>query len=131
MEHTRAVSNKDFAQQASFITEKLQSISVDMTRILEVEITDRDWRRYNKGERGIFVRKMLGFREKSRLASIAKKYQEDSKFREYVTSYLEEFKELMLLNTKRGEDSLLQTVFLSSDIGKVYMILSQALGRDA
>ena len=124
-------SNKDFAQQASFITEKLQSISVDMTRILEVEITDRDWRRYNKGERGIFVRKMLGFREKSRLASIAKKYQEDSKFREYVTSYLEEFKELMLLNTKRGEDSLLQTVFLSSDIGKVYMILSQALGRDA
>ncbi|HJN23144.1 MAG TPA: hypothetical protein QF509_04435 [Rhodospirillales bacterium] len=58
----------DFLRRATFITERLQSLAVDMTRLLETHISEDDWHRFNKGENGIFIRKMLGFKEKSRLA---------------------------------------------------------------
>ena len=65
---------QDLVNQASFISERLQSIAVDMSRVMETQITEDDWRRFNKGEQGIFVRKMLGFREKAKLVSIRDKY---------------------------------------------------------
>ncbi len=34
---------KDFMHQASFITERLQSITVDMNRVLETNISEDDW----------------------------------------------------------------------------------------
>ena len=64
-----------FVYQATFISEKLQSVAVDMNRILETPISEEDWERFNLGQRGVFVRKMLGFREKSKLSSIKEKYQ--------------------------------------------------------
>ena len=63
---------KDFMRQARFITKRLQSITVDMNRVLETNISEDVWRRYNKGETVVFVRKMLGFRERVRLTAIRK-----------------------------------------------------------
>ena len=36
-----------------------------MSRVLETQITEDDWRRFTKGKKGVFVRKMLGFRERA------------------------------------------------------------------
>ena len=110
--------------------ERLQSVAVDLSRILETEITEEDWRRYNKGEKGVFVRKMLGFREKARLLSIADKYQSDGDFRTYVGRYLSEFARMLEDAKLRDPDGILRATMLSSDLGKVYMILARALGRD-
>ena len=121
---------EDFVHQSSFIAERLQSIAVDMNRVLETTISEDEWRRFNKGEKGIFVRKMLGFREKARLNAIREKYQQDGEFREYVTRYLSEFETLLEEAKKRDQEGLLKNTFLSSDVGKVYMLLAHALGRD-
>ncbi len=121
---------QDFINQASFISERLQSIAVDMSRVMETQISEDDWRRFNKGEQGIFVRKMLGFREKAKLASIRDKYQVDGEFRDYVTRYFSEFEVLLDESKKRDQEGLLKSIFLSSDVGKVYMLLARALGRE-
>ncbi len=121
---------QDFIHQSSFISERLQSIAVDMSRVLETQITEDDWRRFNKGETGVFVRKMLGFREKARLGAIRDKYQTDGEFREYVTRYFTEFEVLLEEAKKRDQEGLLKSIFLSSDVGKVYMLLARALGRE-
>ena len=121
---------EDFVHQASFITERLQSLAVDMNRVLETQITEDDWQRFTKGEKGIFVRKMLGFREKAKLSSISEKYQQDGEFREYVSRYFKEFEVLLGEAKKRDQEGLLKNTFLTSDVGKVYMVLSRALGRD-
>ncbi len=121
---------EEFIHQASFISERLQSLAVDMNRVLETTITEEDWQRFNKGETGVFVRKMLGFREKARLGAIQGKYQEDGEFRDYVTRYFREFEVLLSEAKKRDQEGLLKSTFLSSDVGKVYMLLARALGRD-
>ena len=76
------------------------------------------------------MRKMLGFREKVKLASIKEKYQTDSEFRDYVSRYLTEFEVVLDEAKKRDQEGLLKSTFLSSDVGKVYMLLARALDRD-
>ena len=120
----------DFMQQARYVNEKLQSLAVDMNRVLETSISEEDWRLYNKGEAGVFVRKMLGFREKAKLNSVREKYQSDSEFRHYVSRYLKDFDELLLQARNLDQGSLLRGIFLASDVGKVYLLLSRALGRE-
>ena len=120
----------DFLRRSAFITEKLQSLAVDLARIAEVPITEDDWRRFSKGEKGIFVRKMLGFKEKNTLAAIKAVYQEDGEFRDYVGRYVSEFNAMMDKARERDHDGVLENTFLSSDMGKLYMVLSRALGRD-
>ena len=119
-----------FMHQSSFISERLQSLAVDMNRVLETQISEDDWQRFNRGEKGVFVRKMLGFREKAKLASIKEKYQTDSEFRDYVSRYFTEFAVVLDEAKKRDQEGLLKSTFLSSDVGKVYMLLARARGRD-
>lgn len=85
---TEALSVEDFLRGATFVLEKLQSLAVDMNRLLETNVSEEDWQRFNRGEKGVFVRKMLGFREKARLASIRERYQDDLEFRDYVSRYM-------------------------------------------
>ncbi len=128
--HTKEAGLDDFLRRATFISERLQSLAVDMSRLMETSITENDWKRFNKGEKGLFVRKMLGFREKARLASIKQRYQNDQEFRNYVSRYLDEFKSFLAEANKRDQQGVLSTIFLSSDMGKLYMVLTQALGRE-
>ena len=97
---------------------------------MKTQITEDDWRRFNKGEQGIFVRKMLGFRKKAKLASIRDKYQVDGEFCHYVTRYFSELEVLHDESKKHDQEGLLKSIFLSSDVGKVYMLLARALGRE-
>jgi hypothetical protein len=126
---TETLSVEDFLRDATFILEKLQSLAVDMNRLLETSVSEEDWKRFNRGEKGVFVRKLLGFREKAKLAAIRDRYQEDTQFRDYVSNYMNQFEGLLQNAKKRDHQGVLGTTFLASDIGKVYMLLSQALGR--
>ena len=67
---------------------------------------------------------------KAKLASIKEKYQTDSEFRDYVSRYFTEFEVVLDEAKKRDQEGLLKSTFLSSDVGKVYMLLARALGRD-
>ena len=128
--HVKEAGTDDFLRRATFISERLQSLAVDMSRLMETSISEEDWTRFNKGEKGIFVRKILGFREKTRLASIKQRYQNDQEFRNYVSRYLDEFKSFLDEARKRDKQGVLSTIFLSSDMGKLYMVLIKALDRD-
>ena len=120
----------NFMQNAKFVNERLESLAVDMNRVLETNISEEEWRRFNKGETSIFVRKMLGFRERSKLNIVREKYQQDSEFRDYVTRYLTDFNDLLTEVSNLDQASVLRTIFFSSDVGKVYLLLSRALGRE-
>ena len=124
------VQTTDFLQQMSYVTERLQSAAVDLSRSLEVPITEDEWKRFNAGETGIFVRKMLGFREKAKLDAIARMYRENGEFRDYAGRYISEFERMLHTAARRDPDNMLRTTLLSSDVGKVYMILARALGRN-
>ena len=68
--------------------------------------------------------------EKAKLEAISKMYRENSEFRDYAGRYVSEFERVLQDAGKRDPDNVLRTTFLSSDVGKVYMILARALGRN-
>jgi len=129
-ERAELIGQDDFLRHATFVMERLQSLAVDMNRLLETEVSEDDWRRYNRGERSVFIRKILGFREKSKLAVIRDHYQEDQTFRDYVSRYISQFHSLIEEARKRDQENVMNTTLLSSDMGKVFMLLNRALGRD-
>ena len=129
-ERRRQAGTQEFLRDATSVMERLQSLAIDMSRILETELSEEDWQRYSKGEKGLFVRKMLGMRERSRLAIISQRYREDAEFREYVNRYITQFEGALGEAKKRDIDGVLPTTFLTADVGKVYMLLLRAIGRE-
>ena len=62
-EQARTLEEKDltirrdlFLKTARFIIEDLNSLSIDLTRLLDAEVPDADWKRYTNGDRSIFTR---------------------------------------------------------------------------
>ena len=122
--------HEDFLSRMALVSEGLESIAIDINRIMETRITEEDWKRYSRGDNSVFLRKILGMRNKARLAKINQLYRSDSDFRNYVTRYLAQFDELIESARRSGQEGVLGASFMTSDAGKVYMILQSALARE-
>ena len=61
---------------------------------------------------------------------IRRRYQDDADFREYVTRYIGEFDTLLDQARKWDYENLLHTTFMTADIGKLYLLLSRAVGKE-
>ena len=129
-EHHDNVGAEDFMRTSSLIQESLQSIAVDITRILEISITEDDWKRYTKGDKGIFVRKLVGFRDKSKLPLIKQKYEKDGEFREYIDRFHSQYDSLLSKAAQGDHSGALTATFLTSDVGKLHSLLNRALGKE-
>lgn len=117
------------ARQMALASEALQSTAVDMTRILSTEVSDQAWEAYLKGDRGIFARRALRLLTTSEAKEVLARYQSDEDFRTLVNRYVHDF-EAMLRGVMDSRDgSALSVTLLSSDIGKVYVALAQAIER--
>ena len=48
-----------FLKTARFIIEDLNSTAIDLTRALYSEVSEADWKRYTRGDRGVFTRVLM------------------------------------------------------------------------
>ena len=119
----------DFARRVALITESLNSSSIDIARALSSEVTDTAWASYLRGDRGIFTRRAVRLLDNSEAREIAELYDNDSDFREHVNRYIHDFEAMLrtLLSTRDG--NAVSVTLLSSDMGKLYVVLAQALER--
>ena len=119
-----------FLKTARFILEDLNSTSIDLTRILHNDVPEADWKRYVKGDRGVFARSLLKGRQAALAAKFTDKLKVDEDMRYYVMRYVDQFDKL--LNEARDSDpeNLLHSTFMTADVGKLYILLTRALGRD-
>ena len=118
-----------FARQLGLMIEALNSSAIDVTRMLSTEVGDTEWAAYLKGDRGIFTRRAVKLVTRGEARAIADRYGEEPEFRELANRYIHDF-EAMLRRTLAVRDG--QTVaatLLSSDMGKVYVSLAQAIER--
>ncbi|HAU21183.1 MAG TPA: ATPase [Erythrobacter sp.] len=122
-------ADNDFARRMALITEALNSNAIDVTRILASEVSDTAWTAYLKGDRGMFTRRAVRLLENTEARDIATQYQEDDEFREHVNRYVHDFEAMLrsLLSTRDG--NVLGVTVLSSDVGKLYVALAQAIER--
>lgn len=119
----------DFARRVALITESLNSNAIDIARALDSDVSDMAWASYLKGDRGIFTRRAVKLLEPSEAKAIVQVYQSDDGFREHVSRYIHDFEAMLrqLLSTRDGH--ALGVTLLSSDMGKLYVALAQAIER--
>ncbi len=121
--------DNDFARRVALITESLNSNAIDVAKALSNDITDTAWASYLRGDRGIFTRRAVRLLDNSEAREIAEIYERDHDFREHVSRYIHDFEAMLrtMLSTRDG--NALAVTLLSSDMGKLYVALAQAIER--
>ena len=123
-------ANRDnFSRRAALLVESLNSTAIDVTKILSNDVTDSAWAAYLKGDRGIFTRRAVRLISSGEARTIARHYDEEPEFRAQVNRYIHDFEAMLrpVLSTRDG--TALGVTLLSSDMGKLYVALAQAIDR--
>ncbi len=122
-------SREAFLSSAKFIIESLHSLAVDVSRHLEDNVDDRSWRAYQKGDVSVFTRRLVQISDEVPMERVRRKFTEDGEFRNYTNRYIRQFEELYESAQSNDHGELLSSIFVSSDVGKLYRLLCDISGR--
>jgi len=117
------------AKPTAHSIEKLDSLSVDIARMIDHDAAVELWERYKRGERNVFTRRLYTLQGQQTFDEIRRKYRRDTEFKETVDRYIEEFERLLGEAAKDDRDSMVAKTYLTSETGKVYTMLAHASGR--
>ncbi|OZA93692.1 MAG: hypothetical protein B7X57_04170 [Erythrobacter sp. 34-65-8] len=121
--------DNDFARRVALITEGLNSTAIDIAKVISTDVSDSAWTSYLRGDRGIFTRRAVRLLDNTQAREIAELYDADVDFRDNVSRYIADFENMLrtLLSTRDGKS--VSVTLLSSDMGKLYVALAQAIER--
>jgi hypothetical protein len=111
------------------MVESLNSLSVDIARAIDHDASVDLWRRYQRGERDIFTRRLYTLKGQQTFDEIKRKYDREPEFRVAVDRYIADFEKLLADVARTDRDKSITQSYLTSDTGKVYTMLAHAAGR--
>ncbi|MCH2236897.1 MAG: hypothetical protein A2792_07560 [Sphingomonadales bacterium RIFCSPHIGHO2_01_FULL_65_20] len=122
-------TDNDFARRLALLTESLNSTAIDVDKILSAEVSDTAWSAYLRGDRGVFTRRAVRLIDSGEAKDIASAYENDPGFFELVNRYIHDFESMLrtVLSTRDG--GVMGVTLLSSETGKLYVALAQAIER--
>jgi len=126
---TEAHDDQSFARTAGLLIEALNSTAIDVAKIFSNEVTDEEWKIYLRGDRGIFTRRAVKLLDRTDANAIVQRYNEDGEFRDQVNRYIHDFEALLRRVMSTRDGTPIATTMLSSDTGKLYVALAQAIER--
>ncbi|MBC9031575.1 hypothetical protein IAG41_04140 [Sphingomonas sp. JC676] len=121
--------SESFARRVSLLIEAMNSSSIDITKAFSTEVSDSAWTAYLKGDRGVFTRRAVRLLDPGETREIARLYDNDDDFRENVNRYIHDFEAMLRQILVLRDGSPLGVTLLSSDMGKLYVALAQAIER--
>jgi len=132
-----AASRSDEEQEATddpertplHIIETLNSLSVDLARVLDHDAPADLWVRYKNGERNVFTRRLYSMRGQQIFDEISNRYEKDAEFHEDVDRYIYDFEQLLSSVAENDRENMLVETYLTSETGKVYLMLAHASGK--
>ena len=126
----REAAEKDsFARRVSLLIEALNSAAIDVTKIFAQEVPDSSWAAYLKGDRGVFTRRAVRLVDTADAREIARLYENDDAAREQINRYIHDFEAMLRQVLVLRDGSPFGVTLLSSDMGKLYVALAQAIER--
>jgi hypothetical protein len=131
-EERRVREEKDaesLSRRVALLIESLNSTAIDVTKILSNDVTDTAWAAYLKGDRGVFTRRAVRLLESGEAREILRHYEEEPEFRDQVNRYIHDFEGMLRRVLADRDGSPLSIALLSSDMGKLYVALAQAIER--
>jgi hypothetical protein len=109
--------------------DSLESLAVDIARMIDHDAAAELWDRYKRGERNVFTRKLYTMQGQKTFEEIRKRYRGDGDFKRTVDRYIGEFERLLEEVSREERGQMLARTYLTSETGKVYTMLAHAAGR--
>jgi hypothetical protein len=122
-------NSADLHREALYVVEKLQALAIDLDRALGDDPAPDLWRRYVSGERSVFTRRLISSIGREGADKIAQRYAADTEFRLHADRYMTEFEALLDDAAARDRDQILVETFLTSQTGRLYLLIAAATGR--
>jgi hypothetical protein len=119
----------ELSRRVALIIDALNSTAIDVSKILSNEVSDAAWAAYLKGDRGAFTRRAVRLLESGEARDILVHYEEEPDFRDQVNRYIADFETMLRAVLAGPGGSALGITLLSSDMGKLYVALAQAIER--
>ncbi|GAB4238270.1 MAG: hypothetical protein Kow0032_24590 [Methyloligellaceae bacterium] len=101
----------------------------DLARALDPQTAADIWQKYQRGERGILSRHIYSGEGQAAFDEISSRYQYDPAFRDTVNRYLSDFEQLLGEAQQKAQDPATVLNYLTSETGRVYLMLAHASGR--
>ena len=117
------------AKRSGALIDSMQANAIDIAALLSFQIEDTAWDSYLKGDRSIFARRIVEQLDNNTTRAIGRHFQHDPEFRTQATHYIDEFETLISQVMPDRDGRSLAVTLLSSNIGKLYVALGQAVGR--
>jgi hypothetical protein len=107
----------------------LESLSLDIGRLMDRNLAGEMWDRYQRGESKAFTKRLYTPAGQKAFDEVARKYRADRNFKQTVDRYITEFERLLdeVARDDRGPAAL--RGHLTSETGLVYTLLAHAAGR--
>ena len=107
----------------------LESLSLDIGRLMDRNLAAEMWDRYQRGESKAFSKRLYTPAGQKAFDEVARKYRADRSFKQTVDRYIAEFERLLdeVAREERGPQAL--RGHLTSETGLVYTLLAHAAGR--
>ena len=125
----REQDSEAFARRVSLLIDSMHSAAIDVGKILSDEIDDKAWDSYLKGNRGVFTRRAVRLLGGSEGRAIRAHYEADAEFQESVNRYVHDFEAMLRRVMAERDGGTIAVTLMSSDMGKLYAALAQALDR--
>lgn len=124
-----ASTKEMFLKSASDMVTQLNQLAIDVDQVLDGNWSAEDRKAFADGDKGVSVRRLLKRRNQPQTdGRLMTAWGNDASFRSRVESYLSTFEELLRQANESDPSKMLHMTFLTGDLGKLYMYLSDALG---
>ncbi len=107
----------------------LESLSLDIGRLMDRNLAAEMWDRYQRGENKAFTKRLYTPAGQKAFDEVARKYRADRNFKGTVDRYVAEFERLLDEVARDGRGPQELRSHLTSETGLVYTLLAHAAGR--
>jgi predicted nucleic acid-binding Zn-ribbon protein len=128
-EDSREKDSEAFARRVSLLIDSMHSASIDVSKILSDEIDDKAWGAYLKGNRGVFTSRAVRLLDGSETRALRTHYETDLEFQRSVNRYVHDFEAMLRRVIAERDGSIIAVTLMSSDMGKLYAALGQAIDK--
>jgi hypothetical protein len=128
-EQRREADSEEFARRVALLMDSMHSASIDVGKILSDEVDDKAWESYLKGNRGVFTRRAARLIGGSEARAIRAQYESDGEFQQSVNRYVHDFEAMLRRVLAERDGGMIAVTLMSSDMGKLYAALADAIDR--
>lgn len=125
----REKESEAFARRVAMLIDSMNSAAIDVGKIMSDEIDDKAWGAYLKGNRGVFTSRAVRLIGGSETRALRAHYESDIEFQRSVNRYVHDFEEMLRRVLAEREGGMIAVTLMSSDMGKLYAALAQAIDK--